>query len=119
MAASEITTLPFHPQSQIEVVKTSDLAQLPLLQAARVWRESRKPYLGERTYLDYHQIKTLGKFFGEVPLSEIDADRIRAFQKLRMLRAGADSTAAMKLLEAAMCADCAPVSVRAAAGVVN
>jgi hypothetical protein len=63
MAASEITTLPFHPQSQIEVVKTSDLAQLPFLQAARVWRESRKPYLGERTYLGYHtRSKPSGSF---------------------------------------------------------
>ena len=91
MAASESTTPSIHPQPQTlltnqEPIKTSDLAQLPFLQAARAWRESRKPYLGERTYLDYqHHIKTLGKFFGEMRLPEIDADRIRAYQKLRTL----------------------------------
>jgi hypothetical protein len=91
MATPEIITLPFHPQSQIEVMKTTELAQLPFVQAARAWLETRKPYLHPRTFLDYqHHVKTLGKFFC-ARLLEIEADQIRAYQKMRMLRAGASA----------------------------
>jgi integrase len=97
MATQNGTTLPFHPQSQIsptneEAMKTSDLAQLHFLQAARAWLETRKPYLHPRTFLDYqHHIKTMTKVFGDLRLPEIDAEQIRAFQKTRMLRAGASA----------------------------
>lgn len=71
-------------------MRTYVLAQTSFGEAASVWLESRKPYISERTYLDYkHYIITLAIFFGETKLPEITADQIRAYQRMRMARAGA------------------------------
>jgi hypothetical protein len=43
-----------------------DLTSLPFQKAAAEWLESRKPYISERTHVDYtHYINTLSLFFGE------------------------------------------------------
>lgn len=68
------------------------LTTLLFSQAAENWLETRRPYIGVRTQADYsNYIKTLGSFFGEMRLPEIDADHIRAYQKMRMARAGASA----------------------------
>jgi integrase len=67
-----------------------ELTQSSFKDASEAWLESRKAYLSKRTYLDYgHHIRTLQKFFAELPLIVIDADHLRAYQKMRMVRAGA------------------------------
>lgn len=71
-------------------MRTAVLTQSSFSQAAMAWLETRKPYIGERTYIDYgNHIKTLSLFFAELPLLSIDADHLRAYQKMRMVRAGA------------------------------
>src|SRR6266481_2256273 len=73
-------------------VRTAVLTQLLFREAAEAWLETRKPYIGQRTYTDYsNYIKTLAVFFGEVRLQQIDADLLRAYQKMRMARAGASA----------------------------
>jgi integrase len=71
-------------------LRTQVLTESTFSHAAEAWLETRKPYIGPRTYTDYsNYIKTLGAFFSEVRLPEIDSDQIRAYQKMRMARAGA------------------------------
>ena len=71
-------------------MRTATLTQSTWTIAAEAWLESRKPYLSPRTIRDYQdQIKILSKFFGEMRLTEIDGDAIRAYQRMRMGRAGA------------------------------
>jgi integrase len=73
-----------------DALRTISLTQLAFQQAALAWLETRKPYLRSRTYAAYiHSIKTLSVFFGEMKLTEIDGDVIRAYQRMRMLKAGA------------------------------
>ncbi len=68
----------------------SELSCLPFEKAASQWLESRRPFLGARTQEDYRNyIKTLSGVFGEMQLSEITTDQIRAYQKMRLSRAGA------------------------------
>lgn len=70
-------------------MRTASLTQLPFVEAATQWLESRRNYISARTYLDYsHYIKTLSGFFGEMQINEIDGDLIRAYQKARLPRAG-------------------------------
>ena len=71
-------------------MRTLTLTQSTWTIAAAAWLESRKPYLSPRTIRDYtDQIKTLSGYFGEMRLTEIDGDAIRAYQRMRMARAGA------------------------------
>ena len=68
---------------------TTDLAQLPFAEAGAAWLESRKPYISPRTERDYRKyIGTLGAFFGKRTPADINADDIRAYQRMRMARAG-------------------------------
>jgi integrase len=70
-------------------VRTGVLTQLGFREAALAWLETRKPYLSPRTYKDYTDyIKTLSLFFAEIRLVEITPDHIRAYQRMRMVRAG-------------------------------
>lgn len=58
-------------------------------EAAAVWLESRKPYLAAKTIHEYGlNIRTLSAFFGEMKLTEITGDQIRAFQKMRLTVCG-------------------------------
>lgn len=71
-------------------MKTAVLTQLGFKDAALAWLETRKPYISERTHKDYTDyIGTLSVFFAEIRLPEISADQIRAYQRMRMARAGA------------------------------
>jgi integrase len=71
--------------------RESELAHLLFKEAADAWLDTRKLYLAERTFGDYQQhIKTLSSFFGEMKLSEIDSEQIRAYQKMRAARVGAN-----------------------------
>jgi integrase len=75
-----------------EPVRTAVLTQLAFQEAAEAWLESRRPYISARTQMDYgNYIKTLSLFFTEIRLPEITADHIRAYQKMRMARAGASA----------------------------
>lgn len=79
------------PRSTIEnAMRTLTLTQSPCAQAASVWLESRKPYISPRTHKDYEgYIRILVNYFGEMRLPEIGPDEIRAYQRMRMARAGA------------------------------
>lgn len=71
-------------------MRTAVLTQLGFVEAATAWLETRKPYLAERTIRDYAEyIETLGAFFAEIRLPEVGPDHIRAYQRMRMARAGA------------------------------
>lgn len=71
-------------------MRTAALTQSSFPVAATAWLETRKLYISPRTYVDYgNHIKTLCKFFSELPLLAIDADHVRAYQKMRMVHAGA------------------------------
>lgn len=71
-------------------MRTQVLAQSCFKDASLAWLESRKPYVGLRTYEDYRNyINILAGYFGEMCLTEIGPDEIRAYQKMRMIRAGA------------------------------
>ena len=75
-----------------ESMRVVALTTLLFGQAADNWLETRRPYIGQRTQSDYsNYIKTLNTYFGEMRLPEIDADHIRAYQKMRMARAGASA----------------------------
>lgn len=68
----------------------ASLTQLPFADACEGWLESRRPYIAEKTFHEYSlNIKTLGSFFGELRLQEIDGDLVRAYQKMRMQKCGA------------------------------
>jgi integrase len=71
-------------------MRTLTLTQSTWTIAAEAWLESRRPYISPRTYRDYSdQIRILARFFGEMRLTEIGGDEIRAYQRMRMARAGA------------------------------
>ncbi len=71
-------------------MKTAILIEACFPDAAAAWLETRRPYLAERTFKGYaDHIKTLGKFFGELKLTDVDADHVREYQRMRMVRAGA------------------------------
>jgi integrase len=72
------------------LVRTAALTQLAFRTAALAWLETRKPYLSPRTIRDYTSyVETLSAFFSEMKLNEIGPDQLRAYQRMRMLRAGA------------------------------
>jgi len=71
-------------------MRTQVLAQSSFTEAATAWLESRKNHLGPRTIKDYGEmIDTLAEFFSELKLTEIGGDELRAYQKMRMVKAGA------------------------------
>jgi integrase len=71
-------------------VRTAALVQLDFKSASEAWLDSRRPYISKRTAFDYaNYIRTLAAYFGERRLPEISADEIRAYQRMRMGRAGA------------------------------
>jgi hypothetical protein len=79
-----------HPTQRELDMRTSALTQSPCAEAASLWLESRRPYLSPRTFHDYKgYIKILNGYFGEMRLTEIGPDEIRAYQRMRMARAGA------------------------------
>jgi integrase len=89
-ARENVLLFPNVHKTEPRTLRTSDLAQLAFADAAQAWLETRKPYIRSRTYAAYtHSIKTLTGFFGETKFTEIDADLIRAYQRMRMLTCGA------------------------------
>jgi hypothetical protein len=71
-------------------MRTDVLVSSSFEQAAQGWLESRRPYLSPRTFYDYATVVTvLTRYFREMRLPEIGADEIRAYQRMRMARAGA------------------------------
>ena len=65
------------------------LTQLPFIEACEAWLESRRPYISAKTHHEYSlNIKTLGGFFGELRLQEIDGDLVRAYQRMRQTKCG-------------------------------
>jgi integrase len=73
-----------------EIMRTQVLAQSVFLEAAQAWLESRKPYISAVTCEDYDKhLRRLCAFFAEMRLTEIGPDEIRAYQRMRMIRAGA------------------------------
>jgi integrase len=69
--------------------RESNLACLLFKKAAAAWLETRRPFLSPRSFEDYGKyIETLALFFGELKLTEIAPDHLRAYQKIRMARAG-------------------------------
>lgn len=73
-----------------EMMRTEVLAQCAFEPASSAWLESRRPYLGGRTFDDYkNYLRILNAFFGEICLGEIGPDEIRAYQQMRLKRAGA------------------------------
>jgi integrase len=68
---------------------SNDLAHLPFAEAAMAWLQSRALFISPRTETDYaNYIKMLTGFFRKRTLAEINADDIRAYQRMRMSRAG-------------------------------
>lgn len=66
-------------------MRSTNLSSLSFEEAARAWLETRKPYLAAKTIHEYGlNIRTLAAFFGEMKLSEITGDQIRAYQKMRL-----------------------------------
>jgi integrase len=63
-------------------VSPTDCDSLPFPEAARVWLESRKDFLGKRTYRGYVvYVRTLNKFFGHTArLDTLTAEDIRRYQ---------------------------------------
>jgi hypothetical protein len=56
--------------------------EIPLL---RVLTDRGTEYCGQREHHEYElNIRTLSRFFGETKLAEIDADKIRAYQRMRI-----------------------------------
>lgn len=79
----------FHKLGTASTIHTKTLEQLPLLEAGTAWLESRKPYIAESTYEEYlRHVKTFAKFFGDMRLTEIGHDEIRAYQQMRLGHAG-------------------------------
>lgn len=72
-------------------MKTS-LTAVPFAEACKLWLETRRVYLSKSSIRDYEiYIRTLDRHFGPLRLNEITADDIRAYQRMRMARAGASA----------------------------
>ena len=71
-------------QSQPWYIDSAELKQMLFPEAAEVWLATRTLYISTKTFHEYElNIRTLSKFFGETKLAEIDADKIRAYQRTR------------------------------------
>jgi integrase len=65
------------------------IAEMLFADAAKAWLATRQPYISAKTSHEYElNIKTLSRFFGEMRLTEIDADMIRSYQKIRLGQCG-------------------------------
>jgi integrase len=74
----------------ILLMSIAALTQMPFSEACESWLESRRPYIAAKTHHEYSlNIKTLGAFFGELRLQEIDGDLVRSYQRMRMTKCGA------------------------------
>jgi len=74
----------------LEQMRVASLTTLPFKEAGTAWLESRRPYISPKTFHEYElNIKTLSASFAEMKLTEISADQIRAYQKMRMATCGA------------------------------
>jgi integrase len=72
-----------------DAVSREILREMPFPQAAKLWLESRRPYLAAKTFREYGSIiRTLTRSFGKMRLPEITADQIRAYQRARMATCG-------------------------------
>ena len=68
---------------------TVSLTQVCFREAALLWLDSRRVYISAKTSHEYElNIKTLSRSFGEMRLSEISPDMIRAYQKMRLAQCG-------------------------------
>ena len=64
-----------------------EFARKPFSEAAKVFLESRKPHVAERTQqFEKERLKPLTKFFGENPLLRIKAENIAAYQNSRLAK---------------------------------
>lgn len=71
-------------------MRTITLTQVAFPEAAAAWLETRRPYLSPKTLEGYEScVRTLGAFFAETKLTEITGDHLRAYQRMRMAKAGA------------------------------
>src|ERR1041384_5856806 len=76
-------------EALIAMRSTAALTTLPFFEAGSAWLETRRLYLSPKTIHEYQlNIKTLSKFFGEMRLTEISPDLIRAYQRMRMTQCG-------------------------------
>jgi len=67
------------------MISSKDISRMLFADAATEWLETRKPYISPKTHHEYQlNINTLSAFFGELRLTEIDADLIRKYQKMRI-----------------------------------
>ena len=74
------------------VLSIAALTALPFSDACAAWLETRRPYIAAKTAHEYAlNIKTLDKFFEGIRLQDIDADMIRAYQRMRMTKCGPHS----------------------------
>jgi len=61
-----------------------EIQQLPFEEACRRWLATRQGHISRKTQYEYSlNIKTLSKYFGELRLTEIDADMFWKYQKMR------------------------------------
>lgn len=71
------------------LLPTTALTQLPFKSACEAWLESRRPYISPKTFHEYQlNVKTLSAFFGELRLTEVDGDLVRAYQRMRLQKCG-------------------------------
>jgi hypothetical protein len=71
---------------------TTGIGSLPFPEAARAWLETRKDFLGKRTYRDYVVYVRMAKFFGNTArLDNFTADDTRRYQHSRPEKSGGSS----------------------------
>jgi hypothetical protein len=94
-----MSDFPFH-QEQLQSIATarkeefaewSSLARMPLMEAAMLWLDSRRPFLAPRSPKDYERyIGTIANFCGNITLEKLaNPDLVRAYQLERNKTAGA------------------------------
>lgn len=80
---------PVPVSSVVDLMRTATLTQLSFREAALAWLDTRVPFLSAKTIHEYKlNIKTLNLFFGELRLTEIGSEHIRAYQRMRMAQCG-------------------------------
>jgi integrase len=85
MAASEIITPPSYAQPERRFsTRTSTLTPMKFSAAAVLWLEYKRMFIEARTILDYgHYLRRLSRTFGNVELSDISIEHLRAYQMER------------------------------------
>jgi integrase len=85
MAETDTTALP--PEDNL--AQETDLGSITFRNALAIFLESRKPFIGSRTYRDYeYYSKSLNVAFGHLHPNEITALQIRRYQIARRERCG-------------------------------